>query len=266
MEICYLAKGTQVYEVHGTRQVLTGNDVYVTFPSEEHSSDGFPEDKGILYWMLVRLSDEPFLLYTPDRARPLLDALRNLPRRSFRGTKMLGDLLDDIITAYFSGPESFAELIISTKVVEFLLEVLNCAHASTDTPPPDDVKTALDYVEENLLQAVTVGELAGITGLSISRFKAKFKAVVGIPPAEYILRRKIDLAKRLLLERDRSITSIAYSLDFSSSQYFATVFKRFVNQQPSEYRSIASGEPSKQLASVPTLTKNRSPQFHAGEN
>jgi AraC-like DNA-binding protein len=53
-----------------------------------------------------------------------------------------------------------------------------------------------------------------------------------MPPHEYILRCKIDRAVAQLEAGERSITDIAYDLGFSSSQYFATVFKRFTRLNP----------------------------------
>ena len=53
---------------------------------------------------------------------------------------------------------------------------------------------------------------------------------------EYGLRLKIEKANHLLNANKRSITDIAYDLGFSSSQYFATVFKRYQSITPGEYR------------------------------
>jgi AraC-like DNA-binding protein len=86
--------------------------------------------------------------------------------------------------------------------------------------------------EDNLLT-----QLAEEAGLSLSRFKASFKEQVGLAPHEFILRCKVDAAKRLLLDERRSVTATAMDLGFSSSQYFATVFKRFTFQTPLEFRA-----------------------------
>jgi AraC-like DNA-binding protein len=77
--------------------------------------------------------------------------------------------------------------------------------------------------------------LAEDAGLSLSRFKTKFKAQIGIAPHEFILRCKVEAAKKFLLEENRNVTNTAMELGFSSSQYFATVFKRFTQQTPLEF-------------------------------
>ena len=83
---------------------------------------------------------------------------------------------------------------------------------------------------------IQIRELARLCGLSVSRFKERFRDEVGVPPAEYLTRQKIEAAKSLLLAGDHSITDVAMDLGFSSSQYFATAFKRYTGRTPSEYR------------------------------
>ena len=57
MEICYLAKGRQLYRVGDTDFVLKGGDVFVTYPAESHSSGETPEEKGTLYWLQLSVGN-----------------------------------------------------------------------------------------------------------------------------------------------------------------------------------------------------------------
>jgi len=72
-------------------------------------------------------------------------------------------------------------------------------------------------------------------GVSRSHGYELFHRHFGITPKEYILRRKIILAKEMLLAKT-DITTIAFDLGFSSSQSFATSFKRLTCTTPSSYR------------------------------
>jgi len=53
IEICLLESGRQNYIVEGQEYSLTGGDVFLTHPHEKHSTGLFPEEKGMLYWMLI---------------------------------------------------------------------------------------------------------------------------------------------------------------------------------------------------------------------
>jgi AraC-like DNA-binding protein len=52
---------------------------------------------------------------------------------------------------------------------------------------------------------------------------------------DYITRRRIEESKKMLSQGEASVTDIAYALGFSSSQYFATVFKRITGQSPKQF-------------------------------
>ena len=88
--------------------------------------------------------------------------------------------------------------------------------------------------------ADTYGEIKAIVvdllGADESKItmEARFREELGMPPHEYILRRRIDRAAALLAAGRSSVTEVAYDLGFSSSQYFAMVFKRFTHRTPSQ--------------------------------
>ncbi|MBL8993701.1 MAG: helix-turn-helix transcriptional regulator, partial [Spirochaetia bacterium] len=70
---------------------------------------------------------------------------------------------------------------------------------------------------------------------STGRFSSQFREATGIAPMEYLLRKKIESAKKALT-RGESVTDVALELGFSSSQYFATAFRRFTGAVPSRYK------------------------------
>jgi AraC-like DNA-binding protein len=96
------------------------------------------------------------------------------------------------------------------------------------------MQRVLRHIDDHLHEPVRVARLAQVARLSESRCKARFKREIGVPPAEYWLRKKIERAMVLL--KRRSVTDVAFELGFSSSQYFATVFKRYTLANPSQFR------------------------------
>ena len=80
-------------------------------------------------------------------------------------------------------------------------------------------------------------DLAEMAFLSVSRFKQKFKAELGTSPRNFINFYKIEAAKEML-EQGHSVTETALALNFSSSNYFSSVFHRYTCRSPSQYREI----------------------------
>ena len=101
-----------------------------------------------------------------------------------------------------------------------------------------NIQRVLGHIENEYTEIIHLGELAAISGYSLSRFKIKFKDKVGITPSNYIRFKKLEYAKYLLRTTEKTVTRIALDSGFSSSNYFSTVMKNLSNYSPCEYRDF----------------------------
>lgn len=100
-----------------------------------------------------------------------------------------------------------------------------------------DVSRTLAWIDAHLSAPMDATDLAAVSGLSTSHFYQSFRKVTGTSPKDYLLRRKTERARRWLEEDPQAtVTEVAHGLGFSSSQYFATVFRRYQHCAPSECR------------------------------
>ncbi|MBN1553245.1 MAG: AraC family transcriptional regulator [Phycisphaerae bacterium] len=238
MEICYLQSGRRTYHVQGRDYTMQGNDVFVTFPDESHGSGRRPHERGLLYWMQVILPKRPrqFLGLSARQGWLLAENLRSLPRRFFRGRREMQTLFEGVFRYPQPDLSASEALTAAMRIQLFLTTVVECSHAGAEPTITEDIQQAMDFTAANLEGEMSLDALAAAAGLSLSRFKAKFRRQVGLSPWEYVLREKIQRAETLLRETDDSITAIAMRLGFSSSQYFATVFKRYTQKRPGDMR------------------------------
>jgi AraC-like DNA-binding protein len=234
MEICFLVKGRQTYSVGGKIYSLRGGDVFVTFPDEVHSTGGLPQEKGVLYWMVLAVpkQGETFLGLPKSDGAALLRTLRRIPLRHFRGSWKMKEHLDSFTRLFHEPSNSLRACALANHAVAFLLEVVGCAQNPARRSSVRPLLPVLDHIQNHLGEPLGVPELARRSGLSAARFKVRFKAETGVPPGEYVQRARIEEARRRLAAKDATITRIAFDLGFSSSQYFATVFKRFTGKSP----------------------------------
>lgn len=245
IEICYLAKGCQTYRVGGEFFSLRGGDVFVTFPDETHSTGGLPEEKGVLYWMILALprKGESLLGLAEQEGRALLRSLLNLKLRHFRGSSAMKEHLDAFTRAYFEKGDPLRSCVMANHAVAFLLEVAACARRPWEPRARGSLAPLLSHIHSHLGESLGIPDLAKMAGLSEARFKVRFKEETGVPPAEYVQRARIvEAGRRLSLGRE-PVTRIAFDLGFSSSQYFATVFKRYTRISPHEWsKKIRHGD------------------------
>ena len=87
-----------------------------------------------------------------------------------------------------------------------------------------------------LTEKTDFASLARTLGMSYSAFRHVFKDQIGMGPAQYLLSRRLDEARRLLTETTRSVAAIAEQTGFSSPSHFSTLFKRKAGLSPHAFR------------------------------
>jgi len=240
MEICYCYKGEQVYVVDNQQYKIQGGDLFITFPNEKHGSGSFPEEKGELYWMIINIPTQApntFLGFSNNEAKALWAGLQKISERTFRASKPIKLLLDQIIQL---GSQEYTDLYkvkLQHLLIGFILEVINCAKQKPVKPHYPQLQKIETFMDAHLEHNLSLSEMSQHLNLSLSYFKNWFREQTGYTPLDYFLRKKIKCAQEYLSQSSNSITAIAYQLNFSSSQYFSTVFKKYTGLSPKDYRS-----------------------------
>ena len=239
IEICYLERGEQTYRVGGTLYRLRGHDQFFTRPGESHDTAHLPQERGILYWIILSLGPgRRFLGLERPQAARLKRELRTMPHRHFRAhpdcPRLLAEICDLLLEHRRRGKsDDFRRLRLQALLLDYLTLSIRASHHGAHGTASPLLQRVLAYVDAHLHEPVRVPRLAEVARLSESRLKIRFKQEIGVPPAEYWLRKKLERA--MLLLKDHNVTEVAYALGFSSSQYFATVFKRYQLVSPSQH-------------------------------
>lgn len=125
----------------------------------------------------------------------------------------------------------------SVCIYEMILEVRNqllCQPKPAEAP--DTVVQTVAYIDENYFRDITLGELAENAKVSLQHLCRLFKKRMNMRPVEYLNRKRISVAKAMLLEGEKSIAEISREVGFSSSTYFGMVFKKQEGVAPSRFR------------------------------
>lgn len=244
LEISLLDRGRQNLQVENRLYRLRGGDLFVRFPGEAHSSGGYPMEAGQLYWLNLRLpkpGQRLFQLTERETAR-LTTALCQLPHRQFRAGGRIKGLFKELLALYDDHDRPLRTIRLRQTVLWLLLEVVDTAARHVGSETSRRIAEVIQTIESAPQAMYRLEDLARHAHLSLSQFKARFKAEAGVPPRQFILRTKVEAAEKRLVESRDSVLQIALDFGFPSSQYFATVFKRITGLTPQEARS-RSGEP-----------------------
>lgn len=98
----------------------------------------------------------------------------------------------------------------------------------------------INYMDEHYRQKISVESLAQLSGYSYDRFRHVFKEKYGRSPLQYLINRRIDYAKSLLLETNLLVSDIAHHAGFANDVQFCNMFKRETGKTPRAYRKQAA--------------------------
>ena len=103
--------------------------------------------------------------------------------------------------------------------------------------PKPRLNRVREYIEQNLENNVSLAALAEVAGISLYHFAKAFKQSTGATPHQYVLARKIDRAKQLLVDPNRSVLEASARTGFVDQSHFTKIFRRVVGVTPTEYRN-----------------------------
>ncbi|HML92978.1 AraC family transcriptional regulator [Methyloceanibacter sp.] len=97
-------------------------------------------------------------------------------------------------------------------------------------------RRVMEFIDAHLNENMGLTTLAAEAGLSAHHFGKAFKASFGLPPCQYVTRRRIQRAKELLLLDHQSISAIAHAVGFCSHSHLSDVFRKLTGMTPTEFR------------------------------
>ena len=102
--------------------------------------------------------------------------------------------------------------------------------------PPRTLRRVCDYVDAHLGESLDNMMLAAIAGLSMSHFVRAFKQSEGLTPHRYVIRRRVERAKKLLAGTDLRLAEIAGMAGFADQSHCARCFREHAGMRPRDYR------------------------------
>ena len=223
------------------RRVASRGTIWLSPPGWEGSLEIAKDMRGILhiYLPLSRLSPSNLGANIDESVISMLSY-----ERAFEDP-LLAEIANAVVT----------ELQAQTSAGSLLIEALSSSLAarlvqkhfsvSSDQSFPRPVRgglnqrrlfRVLDYIEANLEGDLTIDSMASIACLSRYHFARAFKQAVGQSPHRYVSTKRLEHAKALLIQGDRSLIDIALALSFSCQANFTRAFRQVTGQTPGQFR------------------------------
>jgi AraC family L-rhamnose operon regulatory protein RhaS len=258
LEICYSYRGNFSWNIEDRKVAMKTEEMTITLPWQRHSAEESFLEIGELGWIIIEPEE-----FSPD-AKLRLGSWSSLPAAI---VDELDRELRKEVPAYvgecrylrhlFSELERELRLQdvgvawrVNHIVDDILLALLRALRSTTKGEALSELNklnelselkdSFTELVLSDLAYGWTVEEMAERLHLSRSVLSEKLRAETGYSPMELLNRLRIEKARTLLRSSGENITSIALECGFSSSQYFASVFKKMEGVSPREYRTLQS--------------------------
>jgi AraC family transcriptional regulator len=92
----------------------------------------------------------------------------------------------------------------------------------------------VEFIESNLEQRLTLSELAALADLSVPHFKVLFRETLGVPVHQYVVQRRVERARTLLLQGALSASQVALETGFAHQSHMAHWMNRVLGGTPRE--------------------------------
>lgn len=242
-EIIYSARGSSDWWVGDSVYELRRGDLFLTRPGEQHGLVNAILTPSEHYGIQVEFTQERCLpgMSAVD-AQSLSRALDAMQYRCFSASPDTRDCFRHILAEHRS-PGPYSTMLARTTLHALLVHLIRdqmlhgreqeLSHSARSSL----IQEAVNQIDRQLDEPLSALGIITDGGISDSVFHRRFLAEVGLTPIEYRTQRRIVRAKAMLRENRQTVTEIALSLGFRSSQYFATVFKKETGITPGEYRS-----------------------------
>lgn len=244
-EICYIVRGSVEWWVSNEIYEVGPAQIFVTRPDERHGGRDAMMHPNELYWAQVVLPSAGAISgMTATSTRALRRDYAGMTLHAFPGSESVKDAFSRLVAAHRDrAGDKYAAVGARAAFLQLLVSVVSDHERQVQSlrnklaAQSDCVRRAVAWMERHLVQDYRIERLAEVSGLSTSHFHKRFVREVGFSPAAYRTRLRIRQAAMLLRAQDRSVTEIAMSLGFSSSQFFATIFKTLTGLPPKSYQA-----------------------------
>jgi AraC-like DNA-binding protein len=113
------------------------------------------------------------------------------------------------------------------------------------------VERVIHAMHERLDEPLSLHDMSMIAFISPYHFNRIFRQITGIPPCQFLYALRLQMAKRLLLTTDVSVTDVCYDVGYNSLGTFTRRFTDLVGLSPSRFRALAHTAPESIFGHAP---------------
>lgn len=229
--IYYINEGTGLLEMNHSSVKVSASKGFATYPHEKQYLRNIGNDILNVTW--VSFSGYLIESYL-KRANILATRPLFLDENDY-----IGEQINKLYNASLKLPNRYCKMAACLyNIFAFLLDKNpSKSFEDSDNNMESFVLKAIDYIDKNYVDSISVEEIAEKLGISRKYLNKVFNMVLNMSPKKYIISVRMEKAFTALRGSNQPIAELAESIGYSNQFYFAKEFKRLTNMTPSQYRN-----------------------------
>jgi AraC family transcriptional regulator len=154
--------------------------------------------------------------------------------------RAIADQLDAEVVAGGSSPRIYVESLAATLgthvVAKYAIAAFRGQRAGALNGA--QLRASIGFMRENFERDISLEELASSARMSKFHFAKSFKLALGISPHRYLVKLRMERARKMLADARLSVDEIAQAVGYSDVGHFAVQFSKCTGATPSEYRKL----------------------------
>ncbi|EKO3410383.1 AraC family transcriptional regulator [Vibrio fluvialis] len=224
-------KGQAEFEVSGMGNIVGPGQGCVVTSGSDHAFGGIIGQSDILVLnMPLPSNDDPLMLKK-------INDLSNADVY-FQLDGQIQKLVQMLVQEMQNSPE---DMLLSRACSDTVLALLQRHISAFETHRREsrfDLEAIDRYIEQHISSRISVAQLAGSVFLGESQFHMLFKEQMGITPHQYVLGKRVDMAKLMIEQGRLTLGQIAELSGFSNQSTFTHTFSRLQGVSPSQYKKM----------------------------
>ncbi|WP_105619142.1 AraC family transcriptional regulator [Vallitalea okinawensis] len=245
-ELTFVTKGSVIWEVKNScDHHLVSGQVSLVSPDTLHRGIDDITLPCEMFWLVFKPWTKEAIINTPfqeEELKHIDQVFRNFDKGVVEITPLISSLLAEFRSSCISyntiEDKSLINPSIRSLLCQLILQTSLSFQDKRKKNVSNDFRIVQDYINNQFTYDIGIEDIAQLIGKKETYVYSLFKKNTGQTPSEYIQRLRVQHATKMLKETTMSVTKIAYELGFSSSQYFAKVFKKYMGTSPSQFRRI----------------------------
>lgn len=232
---CIEGKGTA--KIGGRKYELSPDSFLIIPGGCAHSYAADEQDSWTIYWVHFKGDNANIIVDTMMRQLNGHHGLVHFQQKRFN---LFEDIYTSLERGYGNDNISYANMVLWYYLASFLYTDKFDLSENRQTKENDKVELAINFMQENLSNMLTLGDIAGSVNVSVPHFSSIFRKKTGFSPIEYFIHLKVQKACQYLLFTDLRVKEISEKLGIDDPYYFSRMFHKLMGVSPNLYRAKRS--------------------------